>query len=127
MTHVTELGISIPAVVKLILKFALCGVVLVWISWPVVELFDTWDSPVDTGSDSQYTFVVLGICAGAVYMFSKRRQELLFVAVAPVNRSIGRVIREYRFVAPFVSFLTWTPDAPGPPATSSRSVAILRI
>jgi len=114
-------------VAKKILKLALCGVVLVWMTWPVVELFDIWDSPVDTGNDSQYTFVVLGICAGAVYMFSKRRQELLFIAVAQVKRSIGKLVREYRFVAPFVSFLTWTPDVPGPPATSSSSVAILRI
>lgn len=109
-----------------ILKLALCLVVLVWMTWPVVELFDTWDSPVDTGNDSQYTFVVLGICAGAVYMFSKRRQELLFIAVAQVKRTIGKMLRDL-FVAPFVNFLTWTPDDPSPPVTPCSSVAILRI
>lgn len=116
-----------PAVAKKILKLALCLVVLVWITWPVVELFDTWDSPVDTGNDSQYTFVVLGICAGAVYMFSKRRQELLFITVSQVKRTLGKMLREYRFVAPFVSFLTWTPDAPSPPGMLSSSFTILRI
>jgi hypothetical protein len=110
-----------------ILKVALCLVLLVWLSWPIVECFDTWDKPVDTGNDSQYTFVVLGICAGAVYMFSKRRQELLLIAVAQVTRTIGKLLREYRFVAPFVSFLSWTPDAPSPPLTPASSVTILRI
>lgn len=127
MTSASDACYSYLAVAKKILKLALCLVVLVWMTWPVVELFDTWDSPVDTGNDSQYTFVVLGICAGAVYMFSKRRQELLFIAVAQVKRTIGKMLREYRFVAPFVSFLTWTPDAPSPPIMPSSYVAILRI
>lgn len=127
MTSASDACYSYLAVAKKILKLALCLVVLVWMTWPVVELFDTWDSPVDTGNDSQYTFVVLGICAGAVYMFSKRRQELLFIAVVQVKHTIGKMLREYRFVAPFVSFLTWTPDAASPPIMPSSCVAILRI
>lgn len=119
--------LSIAPVATKILKLAVLGVLLVWLSWPVVELFDTWDSPVDTGNDSQYTFVVLGICAGAVYVFSKRRQELLLVAVAQVTRTLGKMLRGYLFVAPFVSFLSWAPDDPSPPGTCSFSVAILRI
>lgn len=110
-----------------ILKLALCAVLLVWLSWPVVELFDTWDSPVDTGNDSQYIFVVLVICAGAVYVFSQRRQALLLVVVAPVTRAFGKMLRGYQFVAPFVSFLTWAPDDPSPPLALSSSVTILRI
>lgn len=77
----------IAAVLTRILKLALVVILLVWVSWPVVEMFDTWDSPVDTGNDSQYTFVVLGICAGAVYVFSKRRRELLLIAVSKVTRA----------------------------------------
>jgi hypothetical protein len=115
------------AVATRILKLALFVVLLVWLSWPIVELFDTWDQPVDTGNDSQYTFVVLGICAGAVYVFSKRRQELLLVALVLVTRPIGRVVRVYRFTAPFVSLLSWMPDAPSPPIAPCSSVAILKI
>ena len=110
-----------------ILKLAVLGVLLVWLSWPIVEVFDTWDSPVDTGNDSQYTIVVLGLCAGAVYVFSQRRQELLLVAVAQVTRTLGKMLRGYLFVAPFVSFLCWTPDAPSPPVALCSSFAILRI
>jgi hypothetical protein len=110
-----------------ILRLALCVVLLVWLTWPVVELFDNWDQPVDTGNDSQYTFVVLGICAGAVYVFSQRRQELLLTVVAPVTRAFGKMLRGYRFVAPFVSFLSWAPDDPSPPIALSSTLTILRI
>lgn len=110
-----------------ILKLALFVVLLVWLSWPIVEMFDTWDQPVDTGNDSQYTFVVLGICAGAVFVFSRRRQELLLIAVSKVIRSVGKMRFWHLFVAPFVRFLSWTPDTPSPPAAPSPSVAILRI
>ena len=120
-------GISLAVVAAKILKLALYAVLLVWLTWPIVELFDTWDQPVDTGNDSQYTFVVLGICAGAVYVFSKRRQELLLVAVAQVTRSFGKTLRGYLFVEPFVSFLTWAPDDLSPPVASAFSIAILRI
>ena len=120
-------GIPLVVVVTKILKLALCIFLLAWLTWPIVEMFDTWDQPVDTGNDSQYTFVVLGICAGAVYVFSKRKQELFLLAVAQVTRSFGKMIRGYLFVAPFVSFLTWAPDDSSPPVAPAFSIAILRI
>ena len=110
-----------------ILKLGLFVILLAWLSWPIVELFDTWDKPVDTGNDSQYTFVVLGLCAGAVYVFSQRREELLLIAVAQVTRTTEKMVRGYRLVAQFVGFLNWAPDDPSPPPTRSSSVAILRV
>lgn len=120
-------GISRAVVVTPISKLALCVVLLAWLTWPVVETFDTWDQPVHTGNDSQYTLVVLGVCAGAVYVFSKRRRELLLVAVAQVIRTFGKMICGYLLVAPFVSSLVLAPDDPSPPIAPTLSVAILRI
>ena len=117
--------VSLPFVTR-ILKLAVGLILLVWLSWPIVEAFDDWDQPVDTGNDSQYTFIVLGICAGAVFVFSKRRQELLLVAVARALRTFGKMIQGYLFVAPFVGFLTWAPDDPSPPVAPALSIAILR-
>ena len=114
-------------VVTKIQKLALCVILLAWLTWPIVEVFDDWEQPVDTGNDSQYTFVVLGMCAGAVYVFSKRKQELMLAAVARMPRTFWKMICGYLFVAPFVSFLAWAPDDPSPPAAPAFSIAILRV
>ena len=34
---------------------------------PLVEMFDDWDHTLQTGNDTVYTFVVLGLCIGASY------------------------------------------------------------
>jgi hypothetical protein len=38
---------------------------------PLVEMFDHWDHTVQTGSDTEYTFVVLGLCIGVTYAFAR--------------------------------------------------------
>jgi type III secretory pathway component EscS len=44
---------------------AVC-VLLVCLICPIVEMFDRWDHTDQTGNDTEYTFVVLGLCVGAV-------------------------------------------------------------
>ena len=34
---------------------------------PIVELFDRWDHTEQTGNDTEYTLVVVGLCVGAAY------------------------------------------------------------
>lgn len=33
----------------------------------VAEIFDQWDHTIQTGDDTEYTFVVLALCAGIAY------------------------------------------------------------
>ncbi len=38
---------------------------------PVVEMFDRWDHTLKTGKDTEYTFVVIALCVGAVFAFAQ--------------------------------------------------------
>jgi hypothetical protein len=37
---------------------------------PVVDMFDYWDHAPQTGNDTEYTFMILGLCIGALYTFA---------------------------------------------------------
>jgi hypothetical protein len=45
---------------------------------PVLEMCDRWDHTLQTGQDTEYTFVVLALCVGALYAFAR-----LIVTVYP--------------------------------------------
>ena len=45
---------------------ALCALAIC-LSCQVAEIFDQWDHTVQTGSDTEYTFVVLTLCVGVAY------------------------------------------------------------
>src|SRR4029077_12856898 len=47
------------------------GLVLICLICPFVELFDRWDHSAQTGSDTEYIFVVLALCVGAAYSFAR--------------------------------------------------------
>jgi len=99
-------------------------VLLVWLTWPIVELFDNWDKPVDTGNDTQYSFIVLGLCAGLAYLSSRRRHKFSPPKVVQV---VAKSLRALVWIAPFVSFLHWAPDSPSPPLSLACPFAVLRI
>ena len=44
---------------------------LICLICPVLEMFDQWDHTAQTGSDTEYTFVVLGLCLGVLYAFAQ--------------------------------------------------------
>src|SRR5580700_3327725 len=35
---------------------------------PLAEMFDQWDHTLQTGNDTEYLFVLLALCVGAVYV-----------------------------------------------------------
>ncbi len=50
---------------------------------PLIEAFDTWDPPIQTGNDTEYALVVLALCVGVAYSFARltfKRTPLGFVA-----------------------------------------------
>jgi hypothetical protein len=46
-------------------------VLLICVICPVLEMFDHWDHTAQTGNDTEYTFVVLGLCVGVLYTFAR--------------------------------------------------------
>ena len=38
---------------------------------PVLEICDRWDQTLQTGQDTEYTFVVLALCVGALYALAR--------------------------------------------------------
>jgi hypothetical protein len=46
-------------------------VLLTCVVCPMLELFDHWDHAVQTGNDTEYNFLLLGLCVGAAYAFAR--------------------------------------------------------
>jgi hypothetical protein len=55
----------------------------------ILELFDHWDHTAQTGSDTEYAFVVIGLCVGAAYSFAR------FVFVLRVFRAVSQSISSF--------------------------------
>jgi hypothetical protein len=85
---------------------------------PLVEMFDRWDHTIQTGIDTEYTFVVLGLCVGVAYIFAR------FVFGTPLLRSVAALLSDLsgdkRFPLKRCSFLCTIPIALSPPALALR-------
>jgi hypothetical protein len=46
-------------------------VLLICVVCPVLEMFDHWDHTAQTGNETEYTFVILGLCVGASFAFAR--------------------------------------------------------
>lgn len=55
---------------------------------PLVEMFDHWDHTVQTGIDTEYTFVVLGLCVGVAYTFARS------VFGIPLSRLVAELLSD---------------------------------
>ena len=79
---------------------------------PLVEMFDDWDHTLQTGNDTEYTFVVLGLCIGASYTLvraalgliansrSQRAGTAHGLLEACAVSSLGRIIKASLFASP---------------------------
>ena len=52
-------------------QFVAAAVLLVCLVCPVLEMFDHWDKTEQTGNDTEYALVVLGLCIGVGYSFAR--------------------------------------------------------
>lgn len=92
---------------------------MVCIVCPVIELFDYWDHTLQTGNDTEYTFVVLALCVGfafsmpGVYVRAARYWSAVASRLLPVVSSFSERLQVTPFSTPAVS--------PGP------QVVVLRI
>jgi hypothetical protein len=46
-------------------------VLLISVVCPLIEMFDYWDHTAQTGSDTEYIFVVIALCVGVMFTFAR--------------------------------------------------------
>lgn len=54
---------STTTIVTLVLAICLLG--------PLVDMFDFWDHAPQTGTDTEYNLVIVGLCVGTLYTFAR--------------------------------------------------------
>jgi hypothetical protein len=84
---------------------------------PVAEMFDQWDHTLQTGDDTEYTFVLLALCVGVACSLK------WFVPRITLPDALTEAI-PYPRSHPLLSVLTnWSavvPISPSPPAAALR-------
>lgn len=93
-------------------------VLLTCLLCPLLEMFDTWDDTIQTGNETEYALVILALCVGVAYSFSRfiSKAELFGI----VAKSVYDSCTQKSFLsAPFsLTFLLF--DATSPPALPLR-------
>ena len=46
-------------------------VLLTCLICPLLEMFDTWDPPIQTGNDTEYALVIIALCVGVACSFAR--------------------------------------------------------
>ena len=72
-------------------------ILLVCLVCPILEVLDSWDPPIQTGNDSEYSLVIAALCAGAACLFV--RSIFAFLQ----ERFVGRGTLSFGFLALFFS------------------------
>ena len=81
-------------------------------------MFDSWDPPIQTGNDTEFTLVVLALCVGVAYSFSR----FIFKA-APLGFAAKSVFASFAqkiFLSAPAGFTLLLFDATGPPTLPLR-------
>lgn len=52
---------------------------------PLVDMFDQWDSALQTGHDTEYPLVILALCVGAAFVLGR------LMVTLPLNFSVSSV------------------------------------
>jgi hypothetical protein len=70
-------------------KIIIAVVLLICLVCPIMELFDQWDNTVQTGNDTEYALVIVGLCIGVAYAFER------FLVTSPVVKSMSESMRHF--------------------------------
>jgi len=84
---------------------------------PILETFDTWDPPIQTGNDTEYTLVILALCVGVAYSFAR------FVMKFPLLGLVAKRVFDPGAQESFLSapcFTLLLADAASPPPLPLR-------
>jgi len=83
----------------------------------VAEIFDQWDHTLQTGDDTEYTFVVLALCVGVAYSLKR------FVPRINLADSLIEAIsypRSHPLSSTLANWSAVVPIPASPPATALR-------
>lgn len=69
------------------LRVVIALVLLACFACPIFEMRDRWDHTLKTGQDTESTFAVLAVCAGAIISFALRASALDLPDVSEANET----------------------------------------
>ena len=99
-------------------KIVTTAALLICLFCPIVESFDQWDHTVQTGNDTEYTLVVVGLCVGVAYTFAR------FVLASLTAKAVSDIILHFSSHSPLApgarSPFFIVPISLGPPALALR-------
>jgi hypothetical protein len=81
---------------------------------PVLEMVDSWDPPIQTGNDTEYTLVVVALCVGASYLFVRSILESPRVGFVDNSSLVSGVSRLFFFMSYCASPVAETSPPPLP-------------
>ncbi|PYV82040.1 MAG: hypothetical protein DMG93_13310 [Acidobacteria bacterium] len=92
-------------------------ILLTCVVCPFIDSFDTWDEALQTGNETEYTFVFVALCVGASYSFARFVLKPVVLSLAKRGSCSFRQKFLYALACNLdLSFL----DGPSPPLLSLR-------
>lgn len=93
-------------------------VLLICLVCPILEVFDSWDHTAQSGNDTEYTLVLVGLCTGVAYTLSR------YVAASPTTSAVSELIQSFSASRPLAlgtrSSFFIVPIPLSPPALALR-------
>jgi hypothetical protein len=93
-------------------------ILLTCIVCPVIDSFDTWDDALQTGNETEYTFVLLALCVGVTYSFARFIFKSVVVGFAA--KAISAAGAPSPLVSPAYYRERFFLDGPSPPGLALR-------
>jgi len=78
---------------------------------PILETLDRWDPPIQTGNDTEYTLVIVALCVGAAYLFTRLISKSSQLGVV-AKRATARCVRKPLISAPCSTLLFYDTGPP---------------
>jgi len=93
-------------------------ILVVCLVCPLVELFDRWDHTIQTGNDTEYTLVILALCIGAAYSFT--RFIFKFCVCRCAGEVVSKALAAKLLLSPLCRSFFVSPIPLSPPALALR-------
>jgi len=93
-------------------------VLLTCLICPILETFDSWDDTIQTGNDTEYTLVILALCAGIAFSFERFTFKSGLLGL--VAKRVCATCTQKSFLSPPCSLTLLLFDATSPPPLPLR-------
>jgi hypothetical protein len=86
---------------------------------PLIETLDYWDHTLQTGNDTEYAFLILGLCAGASYAVARAALRIIASLSSQGAGILAEGLPVITFAAAYSLFIVASLSA-SPPLTALR-------